>query len=398
MIPVVIASATLTCAAGRGLDAVAQSLRTGVSGLRPNDLDWIDMDCHIGRVEGIEEVTLPNSLADYDCRNNRLAELGLTTDGFLEAASAAAERHGADRVAVVLGTSTSGIQETELAYQRRDSATGRLPASFKFRRTHEYYSLADFVRRRLGLAGPAHVVSTACSSSSKAFVDAYRLIATGLCDAAVVGGVDTLCRMTLHGFASLELLSAGPCRPNDAERSGINIGEAAGFALLERSSGASDPASFARLVGYGESSDGYHMSAPSPEGRGARLAMSAALKRAGLDVREIGYVNLHGTGTVLNDQVEDLAMYEVFGKDVPCSSTKGWTGHTLGAAGVTGVLIAGLAMRHRFLPHNLNMTTRDPSFRSNILQRLQTRDVRYVMANAFGFGGSNSSIILGASP
>ena len=398
MRPLHICAASLVCAAGRGLDEIGEALRSGRSGLRANDLDWVDLDCAIGRVSGIEDVALPKALADFDCRNNRLAEIGLTTDGFEAAVHDAAQRYGPDRMAVVLGTSTSGIRQTEWAYEHRDPSTGALPAAYKFRGTHEYNSLSEYVRRRLALHGPASVVSTACSSSSKALVDAYRLIETGVCDAAVAGGVDTLCRMTLHGFQSLELLSCVPCRPNDAERDGISIGEAAGFALLERDAQDTEAAQpFARLLGYGESSDGYHMSTPPPDGLGAQLAMRAALERAGLAAEEIDYLNLHGTGTAINDRVEDVAVFDVFGGGTPCSSTKGWTGHPLGAAGIVGVLIAGLSMRNGSLPCNLNMDVLDPAFRSSVLAETVASPAQHVMANAFGFGGSNCSIVLGAA-
>jgi len=398
MDPIDISAATLVCAMGRGLDNVAASLREERSGLRANDLDWLDADTHIGRVDGLEELAFPAILSDYDCRNNRLAQLGLETDGFAYRVAEAAARYGADRVAVVLGTSTSGIRQTEIAYAARDPETGALPADFHLQETHDYFSLADFVRRALALTGPGAAVSTACSSSSRAFIDASRLIEAGLCDAAVVGGVDTLCRLTVRGFGALELLDARPCRPNDRSRGGISIGEAAGFALLERAgeSGAS-AAPFARLLGFGESSDGYHMSAPDPAGKGAQIAMRDALKRSELQADQIDYINLHGTGTPLNDRTEDIAVAAVLGRDVAASSTKGGTGHTLGAAGVTGVLLAGLAIRHGIKPKNLNLVEVDPDFRSRILADTETGPVRYALANAFGFGGSNCSIVLGGA-
>ncbi len=235
------------------------------------------------------------ALARFACRNNRLAELALSTDGFAGAVAAARARHGAERIAVILGTSTSGIEETERAYRRRDAA-GRLPADFDYDATHDLYALPRFVRARLGLRGPAMVISTACTSGARAWMDAAAVIASGLADAAVVGGVDTLCRMTLHGFAALELLARdGPTRPCAADRSGISIGEAAGFALLERPAPGS--AGGLALLGAGASSDGHHMSSPHPEGLGAIAAMRAALDSAGLQPSEIGYVNLHGTVT-----------------------------------------------------------------------------------------------------
>ena len=216
----------------------------------------------------------------------------MAQDGFEAAVARARERHGAARIAVLLGTTTSGILETELAY-RRGAETERLLAARDYAATHSMFSLTEFVRARLGLEGPAATVSNACASSAKVFAQAQRLIEAGICDAAVVGGVDSLCLTTLYGFRSLELLSAEPCRPCDERRDGISIGEAGGFALLESEPGANGAVA---LLGYGESSDGYHMSSPHPEGAGALLAMSDALARAGARPGEVDYVNLHGTG------------------------------------------------------------------------------------------------------
>ena len=397
MTPLAISGASLVCAAGHGLQRVTEALRLGVSGLYANDLDWIDLETHIGRVGDLEISPVRADLREFDSRNNRLAQMGLESDGFVQMVAVAAQRYGPNRIAVVLGTSTSGIRETEQAYTQLDPKTGGVPNASRLRKTHEYFSLANFVRRYLDLEGPAHVVSTACSSSSKAFADAYRLIQAGVCDAAVVGGVDSLCRLTMCGFASLELLDSGPCRPNDVGRAGLSIGEAAGFALLERiEATASGDKPFARLLGYGESSDAHHMTSPDPQGWGAQLAMRQALQQAGLAPDQVDYINLHGTGTILNDQAEMTAVHAVFGASVPCSSTKGWTGHPLGAAGITGVLIAGLCIQQGCLPQNLNLLAVDPSFRANILTSSLSHPAQFVLANSFGFGGSNCSIVLGA--
>jgi 3-oxoacyl-[acyl-carrier-protein] synthase-1 len=281
------------------------------------------------------------------------------------------------------------VLSSEEAYRMRDPETGVLP-SFDFAGTHDMYSLATFVRAALGLAGPALVVSTACASAAKTFVDARHLIDAGVCDAAVVGGADSLCRLTLRGFAALELISPVACRPCDADRAGISIGEAAGFALLERRREG------VALLGYGASSDGYHMSAPHPEGVGAVAAMRAALASAGLEAADIDYVNLHGTGTRANDATEDLAVASVFGTGAPCSSTKGWSGHALGAAGILEAVIATLCIEHGLLPGCLGVTAVDPAFRSAVLTENAARPVRRVMSNAFGFGGINCSLIFGA--
>ena len=382
---------TVTNALGRGRQATLDALLQRRSGLRPCDFLDANRDTYIGRVEGLEELTVGAPLAEYDCRNHRLAQLALQQDGFLEAARAARDRYGPQRVAVIIGTSTSGILETELAYRKRD-ARGALPPSFRYAQTHEMSSVAEFCRRYLDLSGPCFSISTACSSSAKVFAGAQRLIAAGVCDAAVVGGVDSLCFTTLFGFSSLELVSRLPCRPGDAERDGISIGEGAGFALLEKPEAA--PAAVA-LLGYGESSDAYHMSTPHPEGLGAELAMRGALSRAGLQPDGIDYINLHGTASRTNDAAEDQAVSRIFGSKLPCSSTKGWTGHTLGAAGITEAVISALCIEQGFVPGALNTSTVDPAFRSRIVLDNETRPITTVLSNSFGFGGNNCSLVFG---
>jgi len=400
MAPLILSRYTVVSALGKGLDETYRALRDRRSGLRPCDFEDVAIKTYIGRVEGLEDVPVggppSKGLAQFDCRNNRLALLGLQQDGFASAALEARERYGAHRVAVILGSSTSGILETEHAYRHRDPATGALPASYLtgHRYTHNMFSVAHFVRTYLGLRGPAMVISTACSSSAKAFATAARFIEAGFCDAAVVGGVDSLCQTILYGFASLELLACGPCRPCDEERDGLTLGESAGFALLEKSGRAGPPGAVA-LLGYGESSDGYHMSHPHPEGAGAIGAMQGALRRSGLQPGDIDYINLHGTATRANDGIEDKAVTSVFGPSTPCSSTKGWTGHTLGAAGITEAVIAALCLTRSFVPGTLNTTRVDSSLRSHVLLESQEQPVRRVLSNIFGFGGNNCSVILG---
>ena len=238
------------------------------------------------------------------------------------------------------------------------------------------------------------VVSTACSSSAKVFASAARMMQAGLCDAAIVGGVDSLCLTTLYGFNSLELVSSRPCRPFDAERDGISIGEAAGFVLLEKASTKTDENSV-MLLGVGESSDAYHMSSPHPEGAGAQLAVQAALSAAGLSAGDIDYINLHGTGTKANDAAEDKAVSNVFGNSTPCSSTKGATGHLLGAAGVTEAIISALCIQHGFMPGGLNTKHLDTTLNSPYLLHNKNQTVNCVLSNSFGFGGSNCSLVLG---
>ena len=390
--PLALSAVTAVSAMGHGRAAILASLLEGRSGLRPNDFDARGSEGAgwIGRVEGIEAHRLPASLGEYECRNNRLADMALQADGFAAAVAGAVRRHGAGRVAVVLGTSTSGVLSCEDAYAARWPG-GALPAAFDYAHTHDMFSSARYVRAALGLGGPALVVSTACASSAKTLIDAGHLIRAGLCDAAVVGGVDTLCRLTLRGFASLELISPEPCRPCDAGRTGISIGEAAGFALLERGDGP------LHLLGAGATSDGFHMSSPHPEGAGAIGAVRGALASAGLAPDDVDYVNLHGTATRANDAMEDAAVSAVFGPGMACSSTKGWSGHTLGACGILGAVIAGLAIERGFLPGCLGMQAVDPAFRSRVLPRTEHGRVRRVAVNSFGFGGINCTLLLGAA-
>jgi len=389
--PLALAAATATTALGVGKAPLLAALRAGASGLRPCAFEGCDLPCWIGQAPGVEAVALPATLARYDCRNNRLALLGLQADGFLQAARAAIARHGVERVALILGTSTSGILSAELAYRARD-AQGALPDWFDYRATHNTASVAVFVRELLGLRGPAFAISTACSSSAKAFAAAGRLIATGLADAAIVGGVDSLCLTTLCGFASLELTSPEPCRPCDANRQGLSIGEAAAFALLERP--APHDGSAVLLTGWGEASDAHHMSAPHPQGRGSRAAMQQALAQAGLAPQAIGYINLHGTATPANDRAEGAAVAAVFGHGTPCSSTKGMTGHTLGAAGAVEAVISALALEHGLLPGSVGTRQPDPEIALNIVMAPRPAPgLRHVLSNSFGFGGSNCSLV-----
>lgn len=395
MQPLVLTRYSLVSALGAGVARTYQALRQRTSGLRPCDFPHVDFETCTGVVDGVEQAPVIDALAQFDCRNNRLAQLALRQDEFAAAVAEARGRYGAHRVAVILGTSTSGILETERAYRERDPHSGALPSWFRYRDTHDTFSVTDFVRRYLDVHGPAVSISTACSSSAKVFASAARLIEAGVCDAAVVGGTDSLCLTTLYGFASLELVSSRPCRPCDARRDGISIGEAAGFALLERADAARVRRGVA-LLGYGESSDAYHMSAPHPQGTGAVLAMQRALASAGLKSADIDYINLHGTATRMNDSAEDRAIAQVFGAATPSSSTKGWTGHTLGAAGVIEAIIACLCIEYGFMPGTLNTRDPDPAFSSRVLLENRDQPVRRVLSNSFGFGGSNCSLVLGA--
>ena len=391
MIPLKLTRLCLVSALGHGLEATLAALFRGRSGLRPCDFETVDIPTHIGRVAGLDE-SIPAPLDTYDCRNNRLARLALEGDGFRASVARAVARYGAHRIGVFAGTSTAGMLETELAFRNRDVETGALPPGFRYRGAHNNFSIGDYVQRVLGLGGPALAVSAACASTAKAFGNAGRMIELGLIDAAVVGGADSLCLTTLYGFHSLQLASEAPCRPFDEARAGISIGEAAGFALVEPAEGPDDGIV---LKGFGESSDAHHMSSPHPEGLGACQAMAEALAGAGLDPEQIGYINLHGTATRAGDASEDKAVTGLFGTATPCSSTKGLTGHTLGAAGITEAVIAALCLTRGLIPPSPTTRRLDPALRLNYLASGGERRLTHVMSNSFGFGGSNCSLILG---
>jgi 3-oxoacyl-[acyl-carrier-protein] synthase I len=388
MTPLAVTAHTATSALGHGLDAQLDALRGERSGLRPNDFSSAPLTCWIGRVDGLETAALPAALASWDCRNNRLAWLGLNQDGFLDRVRAARARYGAGRVALLLGTSTASIGATEEAYRRLD-ADGGFPDDMLRPAIHAPHSLAAFVAAALALEGPCLTVSTACSSSAKVFASAERMLRLGLIDAAVVGGVDTLCDSVLFGFNALELVSPEPCRPFDAARNGISIGEAAGFALLERIDTAPDAP---RLLGYGESSDAHHMSTPHPQGLGAELALNDALARAGLDPAQVGYINLHGTASQKNDEVEAALVARAFPATTRASSTKGFTGHTLGAAGIVEATMALQAIEHDLVPGNLGGDTPDPVCGAQFAWHNEQQRIDVALSNSFGFGGNNACL------
>jgi 3-oxoacyl-[acyl-carrier-protein] synthase I len=392
MTPLAISHFTLASALGLGRAAHAQALAGAATGLAQRRFETAALNAWLGVIDAIDNERLSAELAPFDCRNNRLAALALRCDGFDAQVQKAAARFGAHRVGVLVGTSTSGILQSELAYRERD-AQGALPAWLRYAETHDTASLARFVQAALGLAGPAFVISTACSSGAKTYAAAARLIALGVTDAAVVGAVDTLCMTTLYGFHALELLSTDVCRPWDARRNGLSLGEGASFALLQRD----DAAPAAWLLGCGESSDGYHMSSPHPEGLGAVAAMRAALADAQLPPSRVDYVNLHGTGTRNNDAAEDAAVCGVFGSELPVSSTKGQTGHALGAAGAIEAAIALIALREGVMPPGLHCDQPDAALRAHYLREPVERALSVVASNSFGFGGSNCCLLFGAA-
>jgi 3-oxoacyl-[acyl-carrier-protein] synthase-1 len=393
--PLFVNAYTAVTALGAGCAAHHAALVAMRSGLAPNDFAPARIDSYIGRVAGVEAVELPETLRDFDCRNNRLAWLGLQQDSFMEAVRRAVGRYGAQRIAVIAGTSTSGVLTTELGYRDRDPSTGALPATVRYAETHNFSALTEFVRRALALTGPSLTISTACSSSAKVFATASRWIAAGVVDAAVVAGADSLCGTILHGFNSLQLVSRTPCRPFDVARDGLTLGEGAGYALLEREA-TSEPNPIA-LLGYGESADAHHMSAPHPEGLGARLAMSAALERSRRAPVDIDFVCAHGTATRNNDVVEARAIAEVVTPDTPVTSIKGFVGHTLGASGIISAVAGLLALERGFIPGTVNTTAVDPGCTAKIQLQSVARPVRTVLVNALGFGGNNASLVLGVA-
>ncbi|MGE5167075.1 MAG: beta-ketoacyl-[acyl-carrier-protein] synthase family protein [Deltaproteobacteria bacterium] len=392
IVPLAITAYTITCSAGSGRDALARALQSRASGLRKNDFAEWPLPCWIGRVAGVEDAPLPAAWAEWESRNHRLAWMALNEDGFRERALAAIERHGATRVALVLGTSTSSIGETERVY-RELGADGRFDPSQRGSRVHETHALGAFVQQALGLKGPCLTIATACSSSAKVFASAQRLIRAGLADAAIVGGADTLCGSVVYGFNALELVSREPCRPFDAARSGLSLGEAAGFALLEN---IQVDKSAPRLIGYGESADAHHMSAPHPQGFGAEQAMREALARADVAAGDVDYINLHGTASRQNDAVEARLVARLFPPAVHASSTKGWTGHTLGAAGIVEAAVTLLAIERGFAPGTLNARNLDPACGPQVRIDNAPRDVRVALSNSFGFGGNNCCLAFAA--
>ncbi|WP_137174317.1 beta-ketoacyl-ACP synthase [Massilia sp. HP4] len=382
----------ILCALGADRATVARRLlHVAASGLTLSDQFSPGRMLPVGQVgAGLPDLShLPLRLRS---RNNALALAALAQ--IRPAVDAAIARHGAARVGIVIGTSTSGVGEAEAALAP-EQGSGELPAGFHYGQ-QEMGSCAEALALELGVGGPAYVHSSACSSSAKAMASAARLIRMGLCDAVVTGGVDTLCGFTVAGFSALESVSSARCNPLSARRNGINLGEAAALFLMSHV-----PAPVA-LCGWGESSDGHHISAPDPEGGGARIAMREALLRAGLDAAQVDYINLHGTATVQNDAMESRAVEALFGTQVTVSSTKPLTGHTLGAAGALEAAFCWLAMQddnpEGRLPPHLWDGEQDPALPvlnvAAIGARLG-RPIRYALSNSFAFGGSNAALVFG---
>ncbi len=387
-----IDSYTATSAAGTGLAAMHASIAARRSGLRRNDLDGCDLDTWIGRVDGVESVSLPAGLEHLQSRNNQLAWLAISQDGVLDDVENLKARLGTERIGIVMGTSTSSIGRTEQAYTKLLDDDS-MPDEFRQPLVHTLHSPGIFVSAVTGITGPSMTISTACSSSAKVFASAARWIRQGIVDAVLVGGVDSLCMSILYGFNSLELVSADPCRPFDRRRDGINIGEAAGFAVLAREDVLPDAR--LALLGYGESADAYHMAHPHPDGKGAVMAIDQALARAGLEADDVDYINLHGTATPANDRIEGRVLEARFSKDTLASSSKAWTGHALGAAGILESVIALEALTHGVVPGTLNCEQHDPEIEFEVATENTARPIRVAASNSFGFGGSNATLLFG---
>jgi 3-oxoacyl-[acyl-carrier-protein] synthase-1 len=395
LLPLPITACSVVSACGLGTQRLYEALLDGQHRLHPPRLFDIDFPAYCGEIADELLPELDPALQEFSTRNARiaLAAINYSADGLRNAVEQAIERYGAQRVGIVLGTSTSGIYETENAYAWLEKH-GQVPASYNLPSQHIWVATARFLKAELGLEGPCYAISTACSSSSKSLASAQRLIITGVCDAVLSGGVDSLCRLTMHGFKSLDIMSEQPCRPLDMNRNGISLGEGAGLLLLEKRSEASSDC--VHLLGLGESSDAHHMTAPHPEGKGTVIAIRKALVQAGITAAEIDYVNLHATGTVLNDRAEMLATEQVFSPEVHCSGTKGLTGHTLGAAGGIETIITWLSLKHRFRPGTCNLDQVDPAFNGNVNHDSETDvPVAFGMNNNCGFGGNNTSVVLG---
>lgn len=390
--PVYLNAMGLVCALGEGVDECADTL------FRSDAAHGLVRSTRYspGRELALGEVTTPlSALAEHPLalrsRNNALLQRAWAQ--IQPQADALRDRVGAARLAVVVGTSTSGIGEAERAITRRNAQGW--PSDFHYGQ-QEIGAPSRFLATLAGSRGPAWTVSTACSSGAKALASGARLLRAGIVDAVIAGGADSLCGFTLAGFSALEAVSAEPCLPFSRQRSGINIGEGAALFLMTREPGP------VRLAGWGESSDAHHMSAPDPKGEGAIAAVFQSISRAGLKARDIDYVNLHGTATAHNDAMEAQVVAHTLGAEVPASSTKPMTGHALGASGAIEAAISWITLaenpRHLLPPHWYDGDY-DPALpRIDLVQpgRSAPAPLRHVLSHSFAFGGSNAVLLLGA--
>ncbi len=335
--------------------------------------------------------SLPEYLQKFNTRNNRLALSALKQiEPTIELMK---KQYGTDRIAIVVGTSTSGIADGETAFKHKLD-NGQFPGDFSYSQ-QELGNITDFLSQYYDINGPHYAISTACSSSGRVFLTAQRLLNSGMVDAVLVGGADTLCKLTLNGFHGLEALSSTLCQPFSSKRNGINIGEAAAFMLLSKEKPASDNQPTIALLGAGDSSDAHHISAPHPEGNGAEQAMKKALHAAQLSPQDIGYINAHGTATPLNDSMESKAIHRVFGANVPVSSTKPITGHTLGAASAVEAAIAWHILKHNLPLPLQKCQDKADDIDIDLIDCPQQIKKTNILSNSFAFGGNNISLIFG---
>jgi len=381
---------SLVNALGSNNQDIKKNMLAGVrAGLVERDGLLNEGSLFVGEVS-VELPTLDDKLSHFQTRNNQLAKLALAPlEKEIEELKVSVS---AQRIGVIVGTSTSGIFEGEQAIISKNSQ-GELPEHYDYR-MQEMFNLAEFISDELNLAGPAYTISTACSSSAKAFITAKELIQAGIIDAAIVGGVDSLCGMTVNGFSALDSTSASLCQPSSENRDGINLGEAAALCVLRKDKGD------IKLLGCGESSDAHHMSAPHPEGEGAVSAMLQTLQESGLTASDVDYINLHGTATKKNDSMEALAVEHVFGTQTPCSSVKGMIGHTLGAAGATELGLCWLMLARDnevYIPHCWDEVRDEtlPHIALTSIGQKKEGGFKTCLSNSFAFGGNNVSVLIG---
>ena len=385
----------VVCALGRGQDEVARNLFAGDCSGMQRESGWVpERSLTVGAVRGAL-ASIPSGLNQQSSRNNQLLlEAALQIEDDIRQAI---DTYGADRVAIVLGTSTSGIDEASrgIAHYLQ---TQHFPGDYDYQQ-QELSAPATFLAEWLNISGPAYVISTACTSSARALMSAQRLLDMNLCDVVLCGGVDSLCALTLNGFCSLEAVADERCNPFSINRRGINIGEAAVLFVMSKQPATTHAIA---LLGAGASSDAHHISAPEPSGRGAVQAMHTALSRAKVQPHQIAYLNLHGTATQHNDAMESQAVAQVFPDGVPCSSTKPMTGHTLGAAGALEAAFCWLSLERNALAPHVWDAQPDPALPAlqwvTPGQPLTSTAERCLMSNSFAFGGNNVSLIIGDAP
>lgn len=378
----------LICALGDDQQSVKQGLANHSAEYLTQDSAYhvTEQAFFLGKAPQLPELT--DFPAYQRTRNNALAYTALKQiEGEFQALS---KNIAKERIAVIIGSSTSGIAEGETAAQCK-LETGEFPDDYDYA-CQELYAPAQFIADYLGITGPTYTISTACSSSAKALHSASMMLEQGLVDMVICGGVDSLCKLTVSGFDALESMSQEKCQPFAQHRDGINIGEAAALFIMSTQTAA------IALLGAGESSDAYHISAPDPSGAGAIRAMKAAMKAARCVSEDIGYINLHGTGTEKNDEMEARAVYEMFADQVPASSTKRLTGHTLGAAGALEAALCWLLLDspEMSLPIHELVAARDDALAPiQLVSEASKLNTPICMSNSFAFGGNNMSLILG---